>query len=47
MTRFGLCRADLQNLLFSEKTGNFVLAGCALWMTTGVIVMRNMIRFDF
>ena len=38
---------DYIGLLFSEKTGNFVLAGCALWMTTGVIVMRNMIRFDF
>ena len=38
---------DYIGLLFSETTGNFVLAGCALWMTTGVIVMRNMIRFDF
>ena len=38
---------DYIGLLFSERTGNFVLAGCALWMATGVIVMRNMIRFDF
>ena len=27
--------------------GNLVLAGCALWMLTGVLVMRNMIRFDY
>lgn len=42
-----LTSPDYIGLLFSEFTGNLVLAGCALWMTTGVIVMRNMIRFDF
>ncbi len=38
---------DYIGLLFSEFTGNIVLAFCCLWMITGVIVMRNMIRFDF
>jgi tight adherence protein B len=38
---------DYIGLLFSEFVGNLVLAGCAVWMTAGVIVMRNMIRFDY
>ena len=42
-----LTSPDYIGLLFTETMGNFVLAGCVLWMTTGVIVMRNMIRFDF
>ena len=33
------------NLLFSEKAGNLLLAGCALWMGTGIFVMRKMINF--
>ncbi|MEM7191204.1 MAG: type II secretion system F family protein, partial [Pseudomonadota bacterium] len=42
-----LTSPDYIGLLLSEFTGNIVLAGCALWMITGVLVMRNMIRFDF
>ena len=42
-----LTSPDYIGLLFSEFTGNIVLGGCVVWMTTGVIVMRNMIRFDF
>jgi tight adherence protein B len=42
-----LTSPDYIALLFTEFTGNIVLAGCAVWMVTGVIVMRNMIRFDF
>ena len=38
---------DYIGLMFSEFIGNIVLAGCVFWMITGVIVMRNMIRFDF
>jgi tight adherence protein B len=38
---------DYIALLFSEFIGNVVLGACALWMLIGVIVMRNMIRFDF
>ncbi|MEO1493612.1 MAG: type II secretion system F family protein [Pseudomonadota bacterium] len=38
---------DYIALMFSETLGNFVLVFCVFWMITGVIVMRNMIRFDF
>jgi tight adherence protein B len=33
------------DLLFTEKVGNLMLAGCAFWMGTGIMVMRNMINF--
>lgn len=42
-----LTSPDYIGLLLTERVGNFVLAGCAIWMLTGVLVMRNMIRFDF
>ena len=42
-----LTSPDYIGLLFSEFTGNIVLAVCGVWMITGLIVMRNMIRFDF
>ena len=42
-----LTSPDYIGLLFTEFLGNLVLAGCCLWMITGVLVMRNMIRFDF
>lgn len=32
-------------LLFTEKTGNLMLAGCAVWMGLGILVMRKMINF--
>jgi tight adherence protein B len=32
--------------LFSTETGNMMLIGSALWMTTGILVMRKMINFD-
>lgn len=38
---------DYISLLFTEQTGNFVLAGCAVWMGIGIMVMRKMINFDF
>jgi hypothetical protein len=34
-------------LLWTHPTGRMLLAGCAVWMFTGVIVMRKMIHFDF
>jgi tight adherence protein B len=34
-------------LLWTHPTGRMMLAGCALWMFTGVMVMRKMINFDF
>ncbi len=32
-------------LLFTEKMGNLMLAGCVFWMSTGIFVMRKMINF--
>ena len=32
-------------MLFTEKTGNLLLAGCAFWMGLGCLVMRKMINF--
>jgi tight adherence protein B len=34
-------------LLWTHPTGRFMLAGCAVWMSIGVFVMRKMINFDF
>jgi tight adherence protein B len=34
-------------LLWTERLGQLMLAGSALWMTIGVLVMRKMINFDF
>ena len=31
--------------LFTTKAGNLILAGCAVWMTIGIMVMRKMINF--
>jgi tight adherence protein B len=38
---------DYIGLLFTTLTGNIVLTACALWMSMGVFVMRQMVRFDF
>jgi tight adherence protein B len=34
-------------LLWTETLGRIMLAGCVLWMSIGVLVMRKMINFDF
>jgi tight adherence protein B len=34
-------------LLWTEKLGNLLLLGSAIWMSLGVFVMRKMINFDF
>lgn len=34
------------SLLFTTTLGNATLIGCALWMFTGVMVMKKMINFD-
>ncbi len=34
-------------LLFTDPTGNVILAASAIWMTIGVLVMRRMINFNF
>lgn len=33
--------------LFNTTTGNIIIAGCLFWMFIGVMVMRQMINFDF
>lgn len=35
------------SLLFATTAGHIVLAGCAIWMSIGILVMRAMINFDF
>jgi tight adherence protein B len=42
-----LTSPDYILLLFQTTTGNIVLAVCALWMFTGIMVMRKMINFDY
>ena len=32
-------------LLFTERMGNLMLLGCAIWMCIGIMVMRKMINF--
>jgi tight adherence protein B len=32
-------------VLFTEKLGNLMLAGCVVWMSVGILVMRKMINF--
>jgi tight adherence protein B len=34
-------------LLFTEQLGHLMLAGSAIWMAMGVLVMKKMINFDF
>jgi tight adherence protein B len=31
--------------LFTERAGNLMLAGCVIWMSMGILVMRKMINF--
>ncbi|MFD0988112.1 type II secretion system F family protein [Methyloligella solikamskensis] len=38
---------DYISTLFTDRIGNLLLIGSALWMLTGVLVMRKMINFDF
>lgn len=38
---------DYIKLLWTNTTGQYMLAGSGMWMTAGVLVMRKMINFDF
>jgi tight adherence protein B len=40
-----LTTPDYINLLFTERVGNLMLFGCAIWMGAGITVMRGMINF--
>jgi tight adherence protein B len=47
MILVSLTSRDYIALLFTEPLGHLMLAGSAMWMTMGVLVMRKMINFDF
>jgi tight adherence protein B len=38
---------DYISLLWTHPTGRLMLAGCVMWMATGIMVMKKMINFDF
>ena len=38
---------DYISLLWTEKTGQFMLMAAGLWMLIGILTMRKMINFDF
>jgi tight adherence protein B len=38
---------DYISLLWTHPTGRLMLAGCVLWMSAGIFVMKKMINFDF
>jgi tight adherence protein B len=42
-----LTSPDYISLLWTEQLGRFMLMGCAVWMSCGLLVMRKMINFDF
>jgi tight adherence protein B len=42
----GIVSPDYITLLFTSSTGNWILAGSAMIMSIGVVVMRGMINFD-
>jgi tight adherence protein B len=41
-----LTSPDYIKILFTDSRGHVILGFSALWMTTGIIVMRNMINFE-
>jgi tight adherence protein B len=42
-----LTSPDYISLLWSTDLGRMMMAGCAMWMSLGVFVMKQMINFDF
>lgn len=42
-----LTTPDYITILFTDPTGNLILAGSAIWMGIGIFVMKQMINFDF
>jgi tight adherence protein B len=41
-----LTTPDYIALLFTERAGNLMLLGCAIWMSVGIFVMKKMINFS-
>jgi tight adherence protein B len=35
------------SIMWTTDTGRMLLAGCGVWMTMGILVMKRMINFDF
>jgi tight adherence protein B len=42
-----LSSPDYISLLWTHKLGQIMIAGCAVWMLLGIIVMRKMINFEY
>ena len=42
-----LSTPDYIMLLFNTSTGNLILIGAAFWMSCGIMIMKQMINFDF
>ena len=42
-----ISKPDYIMILFNERSGNMMLAGSAVWMMMGVLMMRKMINFDY
>ena len=42
-----LSTPDYISLLWTHPTGQFMLVGCVVWMSMGILVMKKMINFDF
>jgi tight adherence protein B len=42
-----LTTPDYIALLWTHPTGQLMLVGCVVWMSTGIFVMKKMINFDF
>jgi tight adherence protein B len=47
MTLVYITSPQYMSLLFTNPLGHLMLAGSAVWMTMGVLVMKKMINFDF
>ena len=47
MTMVWISSPEYISLLFTEPMGHIMLAGSAMWMSCGVLVMKKMINFDF
>jgi tight adherence protein B len=42
-----LTSPDYISLLWTTDLGRMMIAGCAVWMSMGIFVMKQMINFDF
>jgi len=45
MTMVWLSTPSYIDTLFTTRTGNLMLAGCVVWMSVGIFVMKKMIDF--